>query len=343
RNTIGFGWHPTSGRMFGMDHGIDWLGDDDQKEEFNEILRGRRYGWPYIYADGKENPHKEPAPPFSMDGWRAQSVNPLLLYTAHSAPMGMTYYTGSMFPPEYRNDEIRAMRGSWNRVPASGYELVRVRYDAAGNPTGIDPLVTGFVQPGDAAASPPAANHVEMQMARLCGVTQASDGAVLFSDDTNNVIYRLSYGGEMPPASLEDQEGLTLERAGDVPPLTVSSEAFPNDATIPLKHSAYGEDRSPMLMWSAPPSGTKSFAIVMEDPDALSPKPTIHWLAADVSPVLTRLPEGVTNTPRPGRRPRASGGAGTSGTLGYFGPKPPATDPAHRYHFEVYALDTKLD
>lgn len=98
-----------------------------------------------------------------------------------------------------------------------------------------------------------------------------------------------------------------------------------------------------MLMWGAPPSGTKSFAIVMEDPDALSPKPYVHWLAADISPVLTRLPEGVTKTPRPPMLAGGVQGTGNSGVLGYFGPKPPASDPAHRYHFEVYALDTKLN
>ena len=60
RNTIGFGWHPASGRLYGMDQGIDWLGNDHQQEELNEILPGRRYGWPFIYEDGKFNPQDEP-------------------------------------------------------------------------------------------------------------------------------------------------------------------------------------------------------------------------------------------------------------------------------------------
>jgi glucose/arabinose dehydrogenase len=56
RNTIGFDWHPETGELWAMDHGIDWLGDNEQQEELNLIEEGRQYGWPYIYADGKENP-----------------------------------------------------------------------------------------------------------------------------------------------------------------------------------------------------------------------------------------------------------------------------------------------
>ncbi|RYG32112.1 YbhB/YbcL family Raf kinase inhibitor-like protein [bacterium] len=104
-----------------------------------------------------------------------------------------------------------------------------------------------------------------------------------------------------------------------------------------------GEDKSPILSWGAGPAGTKSFAIVMEDPDALSPKPFIHWLAADIAPVLTRLPENVSKTPRPPALAGGIQGAGSTGVIGYYGPRPPASDPAHHYHFEVYALDTKLN
>lgn len=60
RNTIGFDWHPETGELWGMDHGIDWLGDDEQKEELNLIAEGEDYGWPYIYADGKHNKVREP-------------------------------------------------------------------------------------------------------------------------------------------------------------------------------------------------------------------------------------------------------------------------------------------
>src|SRR5690606_20998473 len=60
RNTIGFDWHPENNALFGMDHGIDWLGDNKQKEELNQIEKNGVYGWPYIYADGKFNKADEP-------------------------------------------------------------------------------------------------------------------------------------------------------------------------------------------------------------------------------------------------------------------------------------------
>ena len=121
RNTIGFGWHPVSGKMFGMDHGIDWLGDNDQPEELNEIIEGKKYGWAYVYADGKINPQDEVPSNLGLtnEQWAQQSENPVLMYTAHSAPLQMAFYTGSQFPAEYKNDAFITMRGSWNSIPPS--------------------------------------------------------------------------------------------------------------------------------------------------------------------------------------------------------------------------------
>jgi len=63
RNTIGFGWHPQTGELWGFDHGIDWLGDEEQREELNRLTQGAHYGWPHSYGDGKYNPHRHPAIP----------------------------------------------------------------------------------------------------------------------------------------------------------------------------------------------------------------------------------------------------------------------------------------
>ncbi len=187
RNTIGFGWHPETGEMWGADHGIDWLGDDDQPEEFNKLEKGKKYGWPWIYADGRFNPQDDPPEGKTMEDLAAESEEPVVMYTAHSAPLQMTFYTGEMFPDEFQNDAFIAMRGSWNRNPPSGYELVRVRFDEAGQATEIVPFITGFLM--EDAESPSGWSH----LGRLAGLAQQADGSLLLSDDTNGVIYRISY------------------------------------------------------------------------------------------------------------------------------------------------------
>ena len=224
RNTIGFGWHPVSKKLYGMDHGIDWLGDDDQREELNELVEGAKYGWPYVYADSKLNPHNEPPKKLGLTNadWARQSKEPLLLYTAHSAPMQMAFYTGGMFPAVYAGDAFVAMRGSWNRKPPSGYEVVRVRFDASGKPTAIEPFLTGFLVPNGAP------DGKDGQFARLAGVAVARDGALLVSDDTNNTIYRVSYGAQ-PRGSMAARQTITsmLPEANRAQSsIAVRSEAF---------------------------------------------------------------------------------------------------------------------
>jgi len=184
RNTIGFGWHPATKALFGMDHGIDWLGDDDQPEELNQISRHAQYGWPYIYADGKGNPQDEPPGGISMEQWARMSQPPVLTYTAHAAPMQMVFYDGSQFPAEYRGDAFVAMHGSWNRRPPSGYEVVRIRF-SGGRPTAIEPFVSGFLmQQADGGWA---------HTGRPTGLAMASDGSLLLGDEANGQIYRISY------------------------------------------------------------------------------------------------------------------------------------------------------
>jgi glucose/arabinose dehydrogenase len=180
RNTIGFGWHPESGEMWGMDHGIDWLGDDEQKEEVNQIKMGADYGWPYIYGEGKYNPADRPQGDTTYQQYLQKTTLPSLTYQAHSAPMQMAFYNGTMFPAEYKNDAFVAMRGSWNRSVPVGYKIVRLHFEN-GKPVRFEDFVTGFL-----------VNNNKAHFARLVGVATHTDGSLLFSDDTNGVIYRVS-------------------------------------------------------------------------------------------------------------------------------------------------------
>jgi glucose/arabinose dehydrogenase len=180
RNTIGFGWHPETKQLWGMDHGIDWLGDDEQKEEVNQIKQGADYGWPYIYGEGKYNPADRPMGDTTYKEYLQKTTLPQLTYQAHAAPMSMAFYTGSLFPAEYKNDAFVAMRGSWNRSNPSGYKIVRMHFEN-GVPVRFDDFVTGFL-----------VNKNRAHFARLVGVAMHTDGSLLFSDDTNGVVYRVS-------------------------------------------------------------------------------------------------------------------------------------------------------
>jgi len=181
RNTIGFGWHPETGEMWGMDHGIDWLGDNEQKEEVNKLTQGANYGWPYIYGEGKYNPSDRPQGDTTYQEYLQKTTLPTQTYQAHSAPMQMAFYTGSQFPAEYQNDAFVAMRGSWNRSEPVGYKVVRLHFEN-GQPTRFEDFLTGFL-----------VNNNRNHFGRLVGVAVQRDGSLLVSDDTNGVIYRVAH------------------------------------------------------------------------------------------------------------------------------------------------------
>ncbi len=181
RNTIGFGWHPKTQEMWGMDHGSDWLGNDVPPEELNRLQEGKHYGWPFVYADRQVIDVKAGPPVEELKAF-AQKTEPMVLgYQAHSSPLQMVFYTGDQFPAEYRNDAFICMRGSWNRKPPAGYEVVRIRFDESGKPQKFEKFLTGFLLKGP--------EH----FARLAGIAQAKDGSLLIGDDTFGVIYRVSY------------------------------------------------------------------------------------------------------------------------------------------------------
>ncbi len=121
--------------------------------------------------------------------------------------------------------------------------------------------------------------------------------------------------------------------------LGLRAEAFQPGADIPRKHSCEGSDASPALIWTEPPSGTQSLALIADDPDA--PSGTwVHWVLYDLPAGARQLPEAVS----PREEVAGGGNQGTNdfGKLGYGGPCPPPGKP-HRYFFRLYALDAKLN
>ena len=126
-------------------------------------------------------------------GARAGSVEPIGLHTPHAAPMQMSFYTGAAFPEQFRGDAFVAMRGSWNRQPPSGFEVMRVDFQN-GKPMAIEPFLTGFLV--ESSDSPTG----WAQMGRLAGLAQGPDGALYLSDDENGIIYRITYKGDAAPS-----------------------------------------------------------------------------------------------------------------------------------------------
>lgn len=344
RNTIGFDWHPHTGELWGMDHGIDFLGDDVQKEELNKLERGKMYGWPHVFGAGDICPQSTPPGGITKEQWRSQSTPMVLGYTAHAAPMQMVFAANTHFPAEYRGDAFVTMRGSWNRQPASGYEIVRIRF-ANGRPTGMEPFLTGFLTDGGTT-------HI----ARPVGLAVAKDGALLMADDANGVIYRIAYAGGKLAAPASVPAGPMLEQAAkgsNVPlakdrpetaaaaALKLTSPAFADGSMMSPKYSEYADGVSPPLAWNAV-AGAKSYVLIAEDPDAPA-KPFVHWLAWNIPAGVTTLPEGVQEQPRLTEPDGVLQGKTTRGSIGYMGPRPPVGSPVHRYYFQLFALDTMLD
>src|SRR3954468_566264 len=142
RNSVGLAANPKTNTIWATDNGIDWLGDDQPPEEVNELRAGGDYGWPFCYGDKLPN--------MKFDRKAADrcgaTIAPKIKMQAHSAPLGLAFGAGTMFPQEYRDSLYVAFHGSWNRSAPTGYKVVRILLDAHGEPAGApEDFVTGFI------------------------------------------------------------------------------------------------------------------------------------------------------------------------------------------------------
>jgi glucose/arabinose dehydrogenase len=185
RNSVGFDWHPVTHDMWFTDNGRDDLGDDIPSDELNVATRaGEHFGFPYCHQGDIADPE------FGARRPCANFVAPALKLGAHMAAIGMRFYTGTMFPPAYRNAIIIAEHGSWNRSAPVGYRVVVAKVDGQ-KVTGQEPLVEGFLQGIRGVAS---ANRATGDaFARPADVLVMPDGSVLISDDQGGRIYRITY------------------------------------------------------------------------------------------------------------------------------------------------------
>ena len=183
RNAVGLAVNPKSGTVWATVNGRDWLGDDLPPDVIVDLGQsGGDFGWPYCYGD------RVPDPDFTKPGDnRCQSVvEPKVQMQAHSAPLGLAFYEGTMFPAEYRNNIYVAFHGSWNRSIPTGYKVVRIKLDEKGQPAGgAQDFITGWLAPGETKKS--------RWMGRPVGIVFADDGSMYLSDDSGGVIYRITY------------------------------------------------------------------------------------------------------------------------------------------------------
>jgi len=174
RNSVGFTWHPETRDLWFTDNGRDMLGDDIPPCELNHAPRqGLHFGFPYCHGGDILDPK------FGKDRDCGNYTPPVQKLGPHVAPLGVKFYTGDMFPPEYRGQVFIAEHGSWNRSKKIGYRISLVRLDGD-TAISYEPFAFGWLQG-------------EQVSGRPVDLIVKQDGSLLVSDDQAGKIYRISY------------------------------------------------------------------------------------------------------------------------------------------------------
>ena len=185
RNTVGFDWHPQSRELWMAENGRDNLGDDVPPDELLRAHKpGLHFGFPYCHGGDTADPEfgKRPCSEFEP---------PALKLGAHVAAIGMKFYTGRMFPAEYRNHIFVAEHGSWNRSKPQGYRVMLIKVEN-NKAVSYTPFAEGWLRGIRSARGNTAIGDA---WGRPADVLVMPDGALLISDDEAGVIYRVTYKG----------------------------------------------------------------------------------------------------------------------------------------------------
>ncbi len=184
RNSVGFDWHPVTGELWITDNGSDNISpdpaitDDLPSCELNHAPEpGMHFGYPY-YHQGDT-----PDPEFGEGRTADEFTPPVLLLGPHVAPLGIDFYTGSMFPDQYVNHAFIAEHGSWNRREKIGYRVKLVHFDETGMAVDQEVFAEGWLQGQD-------------HWGRPVDIETLPDGSILVSDDYANTIYRITYSSD---------------------------------------------------------------------------------------------------------------------------------------------------
>ncbi|QJR15994.1 PQQ-dependent sugar dehydrogenase [Usitatibacter palustris] len=176
RNSVGFDWHPVTKELWFTDNGRDMMGDDIPPDELNHAPKaGMHFGYPYCHGGTVQDQE------FGATRKCSEFTAPAKNFGAHVASLGMRFYTGTMFPAEYRNQIFIAEHGSWNRSKKSGYRVMRAKVEG-GKVVDYGVFAEGWLDASDDKA-----------WGRPVDVQVMPDGSLLVSDDHADVIYRISY------------------------------------------------------------------------------------------------------------------------------------------------------
>ena len=176
RNSVGMTFHPATKELWFTNHGRDWMGEDLPHDTLHRVTKkGMHFGYPYCHQGDTLDPEHGKGRSCS------EFSPPALKLGTHIAPLGVKFYTGNMFPAEYRNRMIIANHGSWNKSQKIGFNLMQVTLDGTGKVTKYEPFAEGWAQGNT-------------YWGRPVDVFVMPDGAMLVSDDVAGALFRISFG-----------------------------------------------------------------------------------------------------------------------------------------------------
>ncbi len=179
RNPVGMAWQPAGNALWTVVNERDGLGDDLVPDYATEVREGAFYGWPFAYL----GPHEEPRRKGERPDLVQKTIPPSVLIQAHSAPLGMAFYNGTMFPKSYRGSALVALHGSWNRAKRTGYKVIAIPFANGRATGGYDDFVAGWL-PDEGSGR---------VWGRPVGLVVLGDGSLLISEDGNGTIWRVTY------------------------------------------------------------------------------------------------------------------------------------------------------
>ncbi|HWJ89527.1 MAG TPA: sorbosone dehydrogenase family protein [Flavisolibacter sp.] len=178
RNPIGTAWEPETKKLWTVVNERDNLGDDLVPDYLTSVQDGGFYGWPYAYF----GPHEDPRMKGQRPDLVAKSIVPDVAMGAHTACLGLAFYTRDAFPQKYRGGAFVGEHGSWNRSQFAGYKVAFVPFKNGRPSGGPEDFLTGFI----------ADEKKNEVYGRPVGVAVMADGSLLVADDAGNTIWRVS-------------------------------------------------------------------------------------------------------------------------------------------------------